>query len=1170
MKVSAYRKSRLVSLCLALLMIFGALPANAAGGSMPDRGASSPQNDVQALSRLVASTWSDGFFSAMALTVDKTEYVIDGEEADSAVAPAIVDGEVLLPRAAIAEVRDLITGLSAQRAAPLIRQSEAEALGLDVEVLPDDGAIIITAPYQTRRLLVKTTRGALADTFGAETVLPLPGNRFALQYATEVAAREACLRLEGDPAVVYAEPDGVIYASATLEAQADEPPVGWGTTRIGARAFWPELPANAPAVTVAVLDTGIDDAHPFFAGRIAGARWNFIAGNGSPADDNGHGTHVSGIVKDATPANVMIMPLKVLNTEGKGADSLALEAVRYAVDHGAKVINMSLGGTENASHGWTEAIEYASGRGAVLVAAAGNEGRQADTYPAALPGVIAVAASTSADAIDTYSNYGAFIDIGAPGSNIVSAYPGGKFIPLSGTSMAAPHVSAAAALLFSYDASIKPQQVLPYLQATSRPWSGTRRNGLRGAGIVNITPRSFQALQPQEITLEEGGGAAVINAYSCPPDFSRTVTFTSNAPAIAAVSPGGGVQGLLPGRATVTLAGPGVSATVPITVKSIDRIEVVSSTVGQEMAQPLRASATIDVYFTDGSVRRGVTLDEKAMTGYVQGKQGTQTITVHYRGRSAQFPIWADTRRLLRLEVGEPDMSRCYYPWEPLDLSGGKVNITYEGLPTQATPLTLDMCSPYDKYYPGQRQYIDVRWNGILAGSFSIYYSWTYYYTTHSSLAKAPDRTFYPPLIPLSTKGGTASVSYYEMENFTNVIEEFDLKDCILNTEGWFYTSGIGMWGGVKGIFLPSTQAFGSSGASLLAYRTPDPKKPISMAALPDKLIYKQGEPIDPAGGVVRFRDWSDKIEDYDLQDMWCSWGTSGTGEQTIQVTVRNYPAGDSAADSRKWELTTSFKVQVQPVALQGITLLSAPGKTVYTEGEALNTAGGKVRASFSDGRTMELDLQPELCMGYNAWRLGTQTITVNLSGKTASFPVTLNRKSLPNGITVLTLPETLFYPFGGQIDLTGGTVAIRYDDGSSEALSMTDPRLSLSFPNGNSGGFRTVRVSLGTQYSADFPIVIGRGEALGIPQTKSLQYKTEAFRFPGGDNPYVRWEVSGNAITVDNRGNVQYTGRGSATVTTVLVTDAGRIVLGQTEVNVNYTLWQWLALIFFFGWAWM
>lgn len=220
--------------------------------------------------------------------------------------------------------------------------------------------------------------------------------------------------------------------------------LSWGNTEINADGFKNSL-VGGKDVVVAVLDTGVDSSHEMLKNRVVGG-YDFT-GKGSWADGNGHGTHVAGIIADCTNSNVKIMPIKVLDSSGRGKVSKIGEAVRYAVDNGAGVINLSLGGFGYSAY-MEQSIQYAYNKGVPVVVAAGNEGGNVNSYcPANIERAITVSSIDSNHNRSIFSNYGKWVDYAAPGSNIKSAYLGNSYKTMSGTSMAAPFVSASLAML---------------------------------------------------------------------------------------------------------------------------------------------------------------------------------------------------------------------------------------------------------------------------------------------------------------------------------------------------------------------------------------------------------------------------------------------------------------------------------------------------------------------------------------------------------------------------------------------------------------------------------------------------------------------------------------------------------------------------------------------------
>lgn len=250
----------------------------------------------------------------------------------------------------------------------------------------------------------------------------------------------------------YMEPDRVRHADAgsslsPAPIDASEAGNAVGLDRLA------ELTENCDGtVIVAVLDTGTDLTHPWFQDRIASA-YDAVEEDDEPQDRFGHGTHIAGIIVRNTPANVKVMPVRVIDDEGDAPDSIIVKGIHYAVNHGADIINLSLGGYGTTAY-LDKAIDYAFSKGVLIVAAAGNDARDGSHYyPAAFPEVLAVGATGSNGDLLYFSNTGEHIDVCAPGEKIVSAMPGNTTGAKSGTSMAAPLVSSAAAMLLLEDPS---------------------------------------------------------------------------------------------------------------------------------------------------------------------------------------------------------------------------------------------------------------------------------------------------------------------------------------------------------------------------------------------------------------------------------------------------------------------------------------------------------------------------------------------------------------------------------------------------------------------------------------------------------------------------------------------------------------------------------------------
>lgn len=265
--------------------------------------------------------------------------------------------------------------------------------------------------------------------------------------------------------------------------------IPWGIRRIRAPGLWPRT--QGQGIRVAVLDTGISGSHPDL--QLAGS-YNTIS-NRPVKDLNGHGTHVAGTIAalnntfglvGASP-RVELYAVKSFDKTGSAYTSDIVEGLDWCIRHNMNVINMSFGMEKNSTT-IRELIRRANRKGIVLVASAGNSGKEPGQldFPARLQEVIAVSASDSKNKIADFSSRGPGIAVTAPGVNVCSTFPGKTYRSLDGTSMSAPHVSGSAALLLSRRRSLSPAQIKGLLQRMAVKLSGFNEND-QGAGLLRLS-----------------------------------------------------------------------------------------------------------------------------------------------------------------------------------------------------------------------------------------------------------------------------------------------------------------------------------------------------------------------------------------------------------------------------------------------------------------------------------------------------------------------------------------------------------------------------------------------------------------------------------------------------------------------------------------------------------
>ena len=284
--------------------------------------------------------------------------------------------------------------------------------------------------------------------------------------------------------------------SSHVDAASNDPLLAqqWGIFATGADRVWSIT--TGKGVTVAVVDSG-SGPHPDLTDNLLPGRSFFgsvEAPDGNDIDTSDHGSHVAGIIAAAAnngiggsgvAPNAKILPIKVLDQAGQGDARDVAAGVRFAADNGAKVINLSLGGATESSS-LTQAIQYANDKGALVIAAAGNGGAtDKPKWPASLDLTIAVTAIDSANNVTSFDQRGDYIDIAAPGANILSTAKG-DYVALSGTSMAAGFVAGAAALLFAAEPRVSNAQVRDILLRTATDIGDPGRDVTFGAGLINM------------------------------------------------------------------------------------------------------------------------------------------------------------------------------------------------------------------------------------------------------------------------------------------------------------------------------------------------------------------------------------------------------------------------------------------------------------------------------------------------------------------------------------------------------------------------------------------------------------------------------------------------------------------------------------------------------------
>lgn len=358
-----------------------------------------------------------------------------------------------------------------------------------------DGTVVV-------RLSKGASSGRLAAAGVTSTVRTVAGTGARLVRVTGDPAAAAA-RLRRTRGVSWAEPN---FRMRALAGAAPDDPLWsdlYGVRRIGAPAFWSSHGLGAfpgtGGVPVGIVDSGIDAAHEDLAGRVAacGAAADGAVGEGECADAEGHGTHVAGTIgaiagNGAGIAGVAfdapLIVCRALGSDGSGTIADIAACMRWVHDKGAKVISMSLGGPPSETLAAEAKTVYARGgrSGSLIVAAAGNDGDATTEYPAGLAQVVSVGAIGPSDGVAPFSNENADVEVVAAGIDVLSARRGGGYVRESGTSMATPHVSGAAALLWGADRGATAAGIRAKLDAAVDDAGAPGRDPAYGFGIVDL------------------------------------------------------------------------------------------------------------------------------------------------------------------------------------------------------------------------------------------------------------------------------------------------------------------------------------------------------------------------------------------------------------------------------------------------------------------------------------------------------------------------------------------------------------------------------------------------------------------------------------------------------------------------------------------------------------
>lgn len=348
-------------------------------------------------------------------------------------------------------------------------------VALGAALLPAQAFAADEAQWVPGRLLVQP-RAGLAEAEldkiikkqGGKQIGKIDGiNVRIIQLPPQASEKAVEALLKNNKHLKFAERDMIVPHDSTNDPYYSK---AWHIPKIGAPTAWQTTAGSG--VTIAILDSGVDGAHPDLAGKLLPG-WNFYDGNSNTADVNGHGTKVAGTAAAASnnalgvasiAGGAMILPGRVADSTGYATFSKMAAAVTWAADNGARVANLSFSGARGSSS-VQSAGQYLKNKGGLLVTSAGNAGVEEAVAPSDT--LIAVSGTTSSDVKASWSSYGSYVDVAAPGAGIYTTTKGGGYASVSGTSFASPATAAVVALMMAANPKLGPDDITKHLFATT-------------------------------------------------------------------------------------------------------------------------------------------------------------------------------------------------------------------------------------------------------------------------------------------------------------------------------------------------------------------------------------------------------------------------------------------------------------------------------------------------------------------------------------------------------------------------------------------------------------------------------------------------------------------------------------------------------------------------------
>lgn len=506
------------------------------------------------------------------------------------------------------------------------------------------------------RLFGKTTDVNFSfSAYNAEKVLICEDGRFFLRFSSEAQAEFCLLSLQKEESIKYVSTDFPIYADVLEEKESEH--ISWGPEKLNTDSFCDYYEGKEPTRTVvAVIDSGAADID-FLHGHLVQG-YDFVDNDFDTSNDthfNSHGTFLCGEIVDCVGMlPIEIMPIRVLSSYS-GSLVNAINGIYYAVDNGANVINLSLGGKVEKCEAADEAIAYAIENNVNVVVCAGNERDNAEKYCPAhnLNAITVSAVDKSNNFASSFSNYGAVVDFSAPGVDIMSCNANGKLKTLSGTSMSTAFVSAAVAMIRSTNPELNPNQVFEYLKMISDDQGDAGWDCFYGWGTIDLSKASLiqknwvtgVSLSKHDLILKIGEKQKIF--FNLMPDNATNseVIWNSSDTIVATVDDDGLIHALSSGKTEISVC--------TVDGKYTDRCELVvhpnapnaisiahlpnktACRFGEEL---ILDGLTVVAYY-DGEIKETININELSISGFSSQKIGKQIINISYLGCEANFEV---------------------------------------------------------------------------------------------------------------------------------------------------------------------------------------------------------------------------------------------------------------------------------------------------------------------------------------------------------------------------------------------------------------------------------------------------------------------------------------------------------------------------------------------------